>query len=189
MLELEACRIIFPFPPAILNPHQHHSLNGPFPLQPLVELLSVSLSFAINGTLVFKEPTHVHIYIPFTLIIASHLHLLSQIDPETFRQLFWDSCPKTQYRYLVSMKGLWMPGFLFFFSFSLFPFFGTWIDGFTFFCHCAYGTKCSLWREFPAVITCWSIYKWIKSVVCFKNDIVAPWKLYLTCFISFNMQL
>lgn len=88
MLELEACRIIFPFPPAILNPHQHHSLNGPFPLQPLVELLSVSLSFAINGTLVFKEPTHVHIYIPFTLIIASHLHLLSQIDPEIFRQLF-----------------------------------------------------------------------------------------------------
>lgn len=77
----------------------------------------------------------------------------------------------------------------FFFFFSLFPFFGTWIDGFTFFCHCAYGTKCSLWREFPAVITCWSIYKWIKSVVCFKNDIVAPWKLYLTCFISFNMQL
>lgn len=73
MLELEACRIIFPFPPAILNPHQHHSLNGPFPLQPLVELLSVSLSFAINGTLVFKEPTHVHIYIPFTLIVASHI--------------------------------------------------------------------------------------------------------------------
>lgn len=74
MLELEACRIIFPFLPAILNPHQHHSLNGPFPLQPLlVELLSVSLSFAINGTLVFKEPTHVHIYHPFTLIVASHI--------------------------------------------------------------------------------------------------------------------
>lgn len=188
MLELEACRIIFPFPPAILNPHQHHSLNGPFPLQPLVELLSVSLSFAINGTLVFKEPTHVHIYIPFTLIVASHICIYWA------RLILRHSGNSSETLVLKHSIGIWWAwkdceclASFFFFFFS--PFFGTWIDGFTFFCHCAYGTKCSLWREFPAVITCWSIYKWIKSVVCFKNDIVAPWKLYLTCFISFNMQL
>lgn len=39
-------------------------------------------------------------------------------------------------------------------------------------CLYVYRTKCSLWRECPAVITWWSIYTWIKDVVCFKRAVL-----------------
>lgn len=80
-----------------------------FHSSPLPEWLSPSLSLTINGTLSLQRSLQMYTFVPRHICrCITHLHFLSQIEPETLRPLVWDSCPKNTV-YLVSMRGLWMP--------------------------------------------------------------------------------
>lgn len=62
----------------------------------LLQWLSPSHSFTNNGTLLWKSQ-QMYTFSPSQPLFHHTSAFLSQMEPETFRHLIWDSCPKTQY--------------------------------------------------------------------------------------------